>query len=738
MKLGPAAKHLAAKAALENKESPSSNEGSYSFASQPLTLEDHARDDLSAKDESTTDIESVLEDYDPVDYVTIDPSCCRVLMSSRGQDGSMVRTVCGNPASTCTTKGHFAKVSAGEREKVGAYPRHISRRGSTKHGVVGSGYKTLEAMREEHAAAAERMAQLMSASVVPDEDGSVIELMDPPDKATQVSFGKSTVQGAPFAVPKKLAPVSRTKAPPEPQQGPRPFIGLVHVGSGDRIVTSDPATAQALEDSGLLKQEAIFMSEVSAEAWKSAGGTQTQGSQPEMPVSDDDEDHHDNRRRHRRHKKANRRKGRGGRRSRSRAGRRRSRGYRRRRSGGRKRDDSSSSEGDGSSHGGGDGGWSSDGSSSVSSGSDTSKSSVSSARARTGHRASARPSGLHGPDPSVGDKERVYKHALNGSTIDVVVGPKDLSSKDAADLFDCAADITAINGKSASHGKLDVGGDDDEHQRSTEMAASLLSTALGKRATYTDSLWQSRRRHALGQVKTFDDLLEFCQGVSDQEVSAFEREGQQLHQFLARRRFSSSAIRRFREQGGLVRITRLTYQHYFALLSHLQQLAFQHRDTEWKESPAFALLTHHSTKLLRVRENAISRKHLILGTYVYLRDSSAKSFYHESMTKTLWTKLAKVTTTLDDAEHFKSIDEGNPPEEETGPTKKKKAQRCNHCRRRGLHEAFQKTYLRQSCPLKLEKGEVARAAAIKFMELFGEGDNAQEVLNKCIEEARSG
>jgi hypothetical protein len=56
------------------------------------------------------------------------------------------------------------------------------------------------------------------------------------------------------------------------------------------------------------------------------------------------------------------------------------------------------------------------------------------------------------------------------------------------------------------------------------------------------------------------------------------------------------------------------------------------------------MLDYHSIRLLQVRQHALSRKMLILETYVYLRDASAKSFYHESMTEQLWELMADLTT----------------------------------------------------------------------------------------------
>jgi hypothetical protein len=78
------------------------------------------------------------------------------------------------------------------------------------------------------------------------------------------------------------------------------------------------------------------------------------------------------------------------------------------------------------------------------------------------------------------------------------------------------------------------------------------------------------------------------------------------------------------------------------LLSMVRQLAYDH-PAFWEKGPAKAMLDFHSERLLQVQQNALTRKALILQTYTYLRDANAKSFYHESMTESLWDRLAALT-----------------------------------------------------------------------------------------------
>ena len=78
----------------------------------------------------------------------------------------------------------------------------------------------------------------------------------------------------------------------------------------------------------------------------------------------------------------------------------------------------------------------------------------------------------------------------------------------------------------------------------------------------------------------------------------------------------------------------------------------------------------------------MSRKMLVLRTYVYLRDADAKGFYHETMTKNLWNRMAQLTLQAG----MPGPSGGEPaPIIPAVPKKVEGAPRCSHCRNSTVH-----------------------------------------------------
>jgi len=89
-----------------------------------------------------------------------------------------------------------------------------------------------------------------------------------------------------------------------------------------------------------------------------------------------------------------------------------------------------------------------------------------------------------------------------------------------------------------------------------------------------------------------------------------------------------------------------TYENYFALLAQTRELHLAHTDM-WEGGPAATLITYHSEKLLMARLHAVHWRDLIFRCmHVYLRDSAQKQFYHDTMTESLWGRIASLASTL--------------------------------------------------------------------------------------------
>jgi hypothetical protein len=138
----------------------------------------------------------------------------------------------------------------------------------------------------------------------------------------------------------------------------------------------------------------------------------------------------------------------------------------------------------------------------------------------SGRKAKKKQTELRGSYPSIGDKKHIFGMAINENEIDPSAGPPDMRTRDPGELFDSAVDVTSLPGM-FSH--KSTGNDEsyDEAQRTTAMAALLLSTAVGKKAQLHDSLWKTPKRHAPGQIKGSVTLFKFVKAIGKAEAPAF-------------------------------------------------------------------------------------------------------------------------------------------------------------------------------------------------------------------------
>ena len=139
-------------------------------------------------------------------------------------------------------------------------------------------------------------------------------------------------------------------------------------------------------------------------------------------------------------------------------------------------------------------------------------------------------------------------------------------------------------------------------------------------------------------------------------------------------------------------------------------MAYDHKNV-WHKGPAKAMFDHHSTKLEQIRFHALTRKALILQTYVYLRDADAKDFYDVSMSACLWTRFADMVETNEDNS---GVGDGVGGGGKTKP-------RCGHCRSTLCHELARVGLSKTSCSLReVTDSPKARAIAKQAVALFAE------------------
>jgi hypothetical protein len=133
------------------------------------------------------------------------------------------------------------------------------------------------------------------------------------------------------------------------------------------------------------------------------------------------------------------------------------------------------------------------------------------------------------------------------------------------------------------------------------------------------------------------------------------------------------------------------------------------------------MLEYHSNKLLQICQHALTRKALVLQTYVYLHDADTKGFYHESMTESLWDRFAAMSSESHDNNGNGGGGGvgggGNGRGKVAGKEKEKidkaddKRPKCSHCRNLKYHELAKVSPFKGACPL-LEVTDFAKARAI--------------------------
>jgi hypothetical protein len=306
---------------------------------------------------------------------------------------------------------------------------------------------------------------------------------------------------------------------------------------------------------------------------------------------------------------------------------------------------------------------------------------------------------------------------ITGVEIDQATGPPDSRRKDVGELYNTAVDITALPGMLGSNRGMEETSEDARN--TTEMAATLIASVVGRSqrsSSIHDSMWQSIRRHALSQIKGPDSLFKFVKAVDKDREAAFEKQDFAIQNLLSHRHYSEASIEEYLLNGLLPRLTRESFRCYTNLLSAIRQLAYDHIDRGlWDGGPAKSMLDYHSFKLLQVRRHAMSRKMLILRTYVYLRDADAKGFYHASMTETLWDRVAQLTLQSNTGSSHGGGNSNNDDTSDGGlpPVKPKEGTpRCSHCRNATVHKLLKLEARKTVCVfLELPQAQARKAAS---------------------------
>jgi hypothetical protein len=141
------------------------------------------------------------------------------------------------------------------------------------------------------------------------------------------------------------------------------------------------------------------------------------------------------------------------------------------------------------------------------------------------------------------------------------------------------------------------------------------------------------------------------------------------------------------------------------------------------------MLEYHSNKLLQVRRHALTRRMLVLRTYVYLCDAESKAYYHESMTEDLWARVALLNDRLLTL----------PPSEPEGGKEKPEKQKegtpkCSHCHSATVHKKLSLDPTKKVCPfLTLPQVDARKAAGIASANHKENGGKFKECCKAALE-----
>jgi hypothetical protein len=205
------------------------------------------------------------------------------------------------------------------------------------------------------------------------------------------------------------------------------------------------------------------------------------------------------------------------------------------------------------------------------------------------------------------------------------------------ELYSAAVDVTSLPGMFTSGtGRGGLEKLYEEAQRTTQFAATVLSTAIRKRAQVHGLLWKSTKRHSMGVFKSMETLFSFVKSAGKAGKPAFEQQENAIQVFMLQRHYNGAAITEYSQKW-------VPSASYSSALDYPTTTAFDHPNF-WDQGPAKAMLDFHSDKLLQIWQNLLTQKALILQTHTYLRDVSLKGFYHESMTESLWDRLSLLSS----------------------------------------------------------------------------------------------
>ena len=223
------------------------------------------------------------------------------------------------------------------------------------------------------------------------------------------------------------------------------------------------------------------------------------------------------------------------------------------------------------------------------------------------------------------------------------------------------------------------------------LAQVIIRNAGGSQGRSSANInWASKTKAALSKVKTLEDTSTAINDIVEAQDAVFNSQSQRIKKFLNARGYSFEQIQAYLASGLFPFLILKTYTAYLGLLNSIHQEGYVNV-RHWQGGLANAMLQHHSKKLMQVQLHAADFKSCVIGTYIHLRDSSAKKFFAEAMTRTLWRESSTLSANA-------------PPFPATGAATGNRST-CIHCRGVGVHTGV----TRNHCILKEVPAGIARS-----------------------------
>jgi hypothetical protein len=199
-----------------------------------------------------------------------------------------------------------------------------------------------------------------------------------------------------------------------------------------------------------------------------------------------------------------------------------------------------------------------------------------------------------GKDPSVGDNTWIYGiESSDVGSMEKALCPPGLDLMERSEFVERSLDVTALPGMYSAENYESV-------TSGEELAVSLLQQ-LDSRKRETlghDSLWQTKRAHSLGYIKSADDLQKVAKEVCKAWDNAWQAQQRRWSSYLFKCHYPKLYVDEYLRYGLLPQIVQATYEYYTGLLVTAHELLYSEGSAvKWKGSRAEALIQYHGKKL---------------------------------------------------------------------------------------------------------------------------------------------